>query len=133
LNLFTSTNIPADQPKDNLFEVIKALGEIGATTKKILALLEKGDAAHTEIMTLVPSAFKPFKTEGYTFNSVYVSDASAADAVKLVIKFDGIQYSKALTAGENIVNIPNASEISVTTTSGSAAQISLVRYNKDRI
>jgi hypothetical protein len=127
------THIQGDDNKESLASILVALGEIGTNTKQILGLLQDQNAAATTLISLTPNAFKPFRKDGFAFSSIFVSDAQAADAIKLVVKVDGLQYSKALAAGETVVNIPNNSEISISNTSGLGTSIVLNQYNNSRI
>jgi hypothetical protein len=127
------THIQGDDNKESFASILVALGEIGRNTKEILGILQDQNATSTQLISLVPNAFKPFRKDGFTFSSLFISDAQAADAFKLVVKVDGIQYTKQLAAGENVVNIPNNSEISCSTTSGLGAPIVLNLYNNSRI
>jgi hypothetical protein len=129
----SDVQIQGNTEKESFVEIITALGEIGSTTKKILDILQKGQAVSNSILNLLPSGSKPYRTDGYTFSSIFVSDAQVTDSTKLIVKVDGVQYTKTLAAGENIVNIPDGAELSISNTSNTSQGFLLSRYNKDRI
>lgn len=110
-------------------ESIKALGEIGASTKSIAQYLGDLKKSHTKIITLVPTSPFPYAAEGYGFSSLYVGDSQAADACKIVVSVDGVSYTVTLTAGENTVNFPDGATLNLENTSGNSTSFILSRYN----
>lgn len=125
-------DIPGEQHKKNHLETITALGEIGSNVKKILEHMEKALRVQTELISLTPGVPTPFNTNGYRFNSLFVSDAQATDSIKLIISVDGITYTKTLAAGENEVNIPDSSSITISNTSNTGQGVVLSRYNVNK-
>jgi hypothetical protein len=116
------------EQKESHLKLIKEMGELGSTVKKILAYLDTLSTTQTELITL-SSGGTPFSANGYRFNSLYASDGHAQDNLKLIVKVDGLTYTQALAAGENVVNIPDGAQISITNTSGNPAALVLTRFN----
>lgn len=116
------------EQKESHLKLVKEMGELGSTVKKILAYLENLSTTQTELITL-SSGTTPFSANGYRFNSLYASDGHTLDNLKLIVNVDGLTYTKALVAGENVVNIPDGAQISITNTSGSPAALVLTRFN----
>lgn len=117
------------QDKDNHLEAMKALGEIGALTKKILSHLEHQTKAANKMITLVNGSPFTFRDEGYIFNSLFVSDAQVSDAAKIKVSVDGLDYTVTLAAGENRLNIPDGAELTLSSTSKVNYSFSLWLYN----
>lgn len=118
-------NILHKQHESHL-EMIKQFTEMG----KNLAALSKALTPKTkeDILVLQPYE-KNFHDEGYTFNSLYIGDAAAADNAKLIVTISGVTFTITLIAGENEVNLPDGATYKVTTTSGNPVTALLTRYN----
>jgi hypothetical protein len=112
--------------EQNHLETMKQFAEMG----KALAAIEKAltPKTVTELVTL-QTYEQTFRDNGYTFNSVYVSDAAHADNAALVVTISGVSYTVSLIPGENELNLPDGATYKVTTTSGKAVTALLTRYN----
>lgn len=111
--------------EENHAEMIKQFGQMGKTISEIKDSFSKSTS---EIAILQPFE-QTFSANGYKFNSIYVSDAAAADNVKLIVAFNGISYTSILAPGENVVNIPDRATFKATTNSGFPPSVILTRYN----
>lgn len=116
--------------RESHLEMIKTIALVGTNLNKIQTQLEKLLDTKVELRTIPQSPSSvPYTSEGYRFNSIFVSDAQGADALKLIVSVDGLSYTTTLQPGENIINIPDRAEISVTNTSVTAASLVFCRFN----
>lgn len=123
--------IPGELFRESHAETLKALTDIGSNIKKLMEMETKRKESSTKLITL-SAAPLPFSSEGYLYNSIIAGDSHVSDSLKLIVNVDGVTYTTTLAAGENIVNIPNGSTISCTTTSGNGAAVVLTRFNFDK-
>lgn len=111
--------------EENHAEIVKQFGQMGKTISEIKDSFGKSTS---EIVILQPFE-QTFAANGYRCNSIFVSDAAAADNVKLIVSLNAVTWTTNLAAGENVVNIPNQATFKATTTSGFPPSVILTRYN----
>lgn len=121
------------QHKENHLELLREFGKMGSNIANLLNLMtESIKGNQSEIVTINPSISTPFYSNGYRFNSLFISDTAAADNATLQVTYDGITFTKKLTSGENISNIPEGATYTITSDSKSNYQIIIQRTNTNK-
>lgn len=111
--------------KQDRIEMAKQFAAVGSTLQN---LQKEMKGSHTDVIQLT-TYNQTFRADGYKFNTFYLGDAAVSDNIKLIIRFNGLEYTNSLLAGENAVNIPDGAEYRVHTSSGNGTSAILVRYN----
>lgn len=110
---------------------VAALGNIGATLNKFYDSYRKQEQAEqSEDFGISTTEARTYRAGGYRYNRLYVSDGTVQDGAKMIIAVGGISWTVTLTAGENVLNMPDGATYQGATTSTDSFAGYLVRSNK---
>lgn len=111
----------------------ESLAQLGNTVKQFYEDFKREkDAEKRSTLAVSTTEARTFDADGYRFNRIYVSAAQVADDAALVISPEpGIVWTQTLTAGENVLNIPDGATYQGTTTSKNGFLVYLIKSNRE--